>query len=132
MIDWFLQGGFLMWPVLVAGLIALALAAHAGRRLSVDDATTVVARRIRGRIDAVLFWGVFAALVGLLGTLGGVGQLARTASRAGGDLPAEVIWDGLRVTLPTFVLGLTVLLVSLGLWFGLRAVHRRRVGAADA
>lgn len=91
--------------------------------------------RSGGRERPVLSWGVFAVLAGMIGTLVGVGLVARTASRAaeaGRELPAEVIWNGLWVTLPTVVLGLVVLLVALGLWFALRTAYRKRVTAAGA
>lgn len=135
MIEWFQSGGVMMWPVLLAGLIAVGLAVDAWRRLTSDDAAAGAPRRVRGRIDGVLFWGVFAVLAGLIGTLVGMGLVARTASRAaeaGRELPAEVIWNGLGVTLPTVVLGLVVLLVAMGLWFALRTAYRKRVSAAGA
>lgn len=132
MIGWFLSGGVSMWPVLAAGLIAAALAADAGRRLTSPELSAGASRRVRGRIDAVLFWGVFAALAGLIGTLVGVALVARTAGAAAGELSAGVIRDGLRVTLPPVVLGLAVLLAATGLWFALRTAHRKRVAAAGA
>lgn len=135
MIEWFQSGGVSMWPVLVAGLIAVGLAVDAWRRLAPDALATGAAGRVRGRIDAVLFWGVFAVLVGLIGTLVGVGVLARAVARAGEagrELSSAVIWDGLGVTLPPLLLGLAVLLVAMGLWFGLRTLFRKRVAAAGA
>lgn len=135
MIEWFQSGGVMMWPVLLAGLIAVGLAVDAWRRLSSKELTGVASRRVRGRVDAVLVWGVLSVLMGLIGTLVGVSLVARTTGRAleaGRELPAEVIWDGLRVTLPPVLLGLMVLLVAMGLWFGLRSVYRRKVAAAGA
>jgi hypothetical protein len=135
MIEWFQSGGVMMWPVLLAGLIAVGLAVDAWRRLSSRELTGVASRRVRGRIDAVLFWGVLAVLMGLIGTLVGVSLVAGSASRAmgaGRELPAEVIWDGLRVTLPPVLLGLMVLAAAMGLWFGLRSVFRKKVAAAGA
>lgn len=135
MIEWFRSGGVMMWPVLLAGLIAVGLSVDAWRKLPADEAAARVARRVRGRIDAVLVWGVFGVLMGLIGTLVGVGLVARTASQAaqaGRELPVEVIWNGLAVTLPTVVLGLSVLLVAMGLWFALRTAYRKRVTAAGA
>ena len=129
MIDWFAEGGVMMWPILAAGLVALGLALDAGRRLLAGGGKADDRRRpVRGRIDAVLFWGGFAALLGVLGTLVGVALVADWLSRAGGA-PSELIWQGLGVTLNTTTFGLIVLLVSLAAWFGLRVVYRRRVAA---
>ena len=124
MIDWFASGGFFMWLVLGAGLVSIGLAADAGRRLlgtSGDEAA------IRSEIDAVLFWGGFAALLGLIGTLGGVGVMARSIEQAGSVSPA-VAWSGIRVALITTVFGLMVLAVTLLAWFGLRTGLRRSAG----
>lgn len=117
MIEWFVRGGFFMWLVLGAGLVALVLAADAGRRLASgpDEADEV-----RAEIDAVLFWGGLASVLGVIGTLGGVGQMARYAEHAG-ELSAPVAWSGLRVALVTTVFGLIVLAVCLLAWFALRA-----------
>lgn len=121
MIDWFMSGGFFMWLVLGAGLMGLALAADAGRRLVAGPGDRSA---VRAEIDAVLFWGGFAALLGLIGTLGGVGVMARSIERAG-SVSAAVGWSGIRVALITTVFGLMVLGVNLLAWFGLRAGLRR-------
>lgn len=123
--NWFMQGGFLMWPVAAAGLIALGLAIDAGRRVVGGDGSGARGPRVRGRIGAVLFWGGFAALVGLLGTLGGIGQMAG-ALQSAGDAPASLVWGGIRVALIPSALGLSILTLSLALWFGLSAAYRRK------
>lgn len=122
MIEWFLEGGFFMWLVLVAGLIGLALAIDTGRRLAYGESPT---GELQGEIDAVLFWGVFASVLGTIGTLGGVGQMARYAERAG-EMSAPVAWSGLRVALITTVFGLIVLALCLLAWFALRTALLRR------
>lgn len=123
MLNWFAEGGVMMWPILAAGLVALGLAVDAGRR--VRDAGEGGGRPVRGRIDAVLFWGVFAALLGVLGTVVGIALTADALARAGGG-SAQLAWQGLGVTLNTTTFGLLVLLLSLGAWFGLRTAHARR------
>ena len=114
-----------MWPVLASGLVAVCLAVDAGRRLSGSEGGGSPARALRGRIGAVLFWGGFAALVGILGTLVGVGLTARALASSGGA-SADVVWGGIRVALIPSEFGLSILAVSLLLWFGLSAAYRRR------
>lgn len=121
MIEWFMEGGFFMWPILGADLASLALAVDAGRKLA---GGTTGDPGLRAEIDAVLFWGGFAALLGLIGTLGGVAQMARYVEGAG-QVSARVAWSGIRVALITTVFGLMALGVSLLAWFGLRSGLRR-------
>ena len=121
MIEWFAEGGFFMWFVLGAGLVATGLALDACRKVvgGADDT-----RAVRAEIDGVAFWGVFASVLGLIGTLGGVVVMARWLERAG-EASVGLIWGGLRVALIPTAFGLVVLTVSLLAWYGLRVAHRR-------
>lgn len=121
MTDWFASGGIMMWPILGAGLASAGLALDAGRKLA---AGTAEPPKLGVEIDAVLFWGAFASLLGLIGTTVGVAQTARYLEEAG-RAPAAVAWSGIRVALVTTVFGLAVLALSLVAWFGLRALLRR-------
>ncbi len=121
MIEWFASGGFPMWFVLGAGLVSLGLAVDAGRKLAGGPADVAA---LRSEIDAVLFWGGFASLLGVIGTLGGVGIMARSIEQAG-SVSAAVAWSGIRVALITTVFGLMVLGLSLLAWLGLRSALRR-------
>lgn len=129
MIEWFMSGGVSMWPILGAALVSAGLAVDAGRKLLGAPASATEMARVRTRIDAVLFWGGFAALVGLIGTLVGFAKMAAWLADASG-VPESLVWSGIRVSLVTSTFGLLVLVVSLGAWFGLRVVHRRRTGAS--
>lgn len=121
MIDWFVAGGVPMWFVLAAGLAGLALAVDAGRKML---GGAVDAPGLRAQIDGVLFWGVFAAVLGLIGTLGGVALMARSLEQVSGT-PASLIWGGLRVALIPTAFGLVLLALCLLAWYGLRTAHRQ-------
>lgn len=127
MINTFLDGGIMMWVMTVAGVLMLAVAVRAALRLrgSSDDAAEAMAGA-----DAALFWGAFAGLLGLLGTLIGIMQAARAISRAG-EVSAALAWAGVRVTLITAVYGLLIVLTGLLFWGALRLAVRRR-GASGA
>lgn len=122
MIEWFTAGGFFMWFVLGAAVVGLVLAIDAGRRLIGPAEDT---GGLRAEIDGVLFWGGFASVLGLIGTLGGVAQMARWLEQAG-DAPATVVWGGFRVALIPTAFGLIMLAVCLLAWYGLRAALRRQ------
>lgn len=121
MLAWFVEGGFFMWFVLVAGLVALVLAADAGRKLY---GGRTEAAGLPAEVDGVLFWGGFASVLGLIGTLGGVAVMARSLERAG-EASAAVVWGGIRVALIPTAFGLIVLGLSLLAWYGLRVALRR-------
>lgn len=121
MIEWFLEGGSFMWFVLGAGVAGLILAVDAGRKVR---GGTTGAARLRAEIDGVLFWGGFASVLGLIGTLGGVAVMARALEQAGGAAPS-LIWGGFRVALIPTAFGLAVLAFCLLAWYGLRAALRR-------
>lgn len=127
MIELFESGGFMMWPILL-GLVAILVVAARGARSMTSDPHGADAR---SAADAVLFWGGFSALLGLLGTLVGIAQIA-SAIRAAGGASAGLIWGGIGVTLTTSLFGLLVLLLSLIAWYALRMAALRREGAETA
>lgn len=122
MIDAFVDGGVMMWVMTVVGVLMVALSARAALRLrgSSDD----IAEATAGA-DAALFWGAFAGLLGVLGTLIGIMQAARAIGQAG-EVTATLAWAGIRVTLISTVYGLLILLAGLLFWGALRAAVRRR------
>lgn len=116
------QGGFFMYPLLLVAVLIVALAVWAAVRLPrVEGADPV----LETGIDATLFWGGWALLLGLLGTFGGIYQAAGAIERAGEVAPA-LAWGGVRVALTTTLFGLLIFAVAALLWFGLRTAYRRR------
>lgn len=111
---WFAEGGVIMWAILISALLMIGYAAAAYRaRRTRREQESAAARR-----DAVLFWGAFAAGLGLLGTLVGFAEMAQ-AIEAAGRVSQGLAWGGVRVALVSTVFGLLVLLGGLLLWFGL-------------
>lgn len=124
--EWFRQGGYIMWPVLLAAIAAAVLAVRSwlGLRATRAQADPV----LETRIDAVLFWGGWAAVVGVLGTLVGIAMAARAIERIG-RVSESLVWGGIRVALIPTVFGLLVLIVALVVWFALRVAYRRGMPA---
>lgn len=127
MMDVFMAGGFFMWPIAAAAVLVLGLAATAATRLTRDGADP--GPELRSRIDAILFWGGFAAVLGVLGTTGGIAQMARAIEVAGGA-SAALVWGGVQLALVTTLFGLAVLIVSLLLWYALSLAAGGRMSAA--
>ena len=125
MMEFFKQGGFFMWPILVISIVIGVLAVWAfvrTRDLDGPDAD------VETGIDAVLFWGVWVVVVGLLGTFTGIYLAAGVIEQAAAVSPA-VIWSGIRIALTTTLFGLFVFCVAALMWLGLRVSYRRRVAA---
>ena len=119
--DFFREGGFMMWPILGAALLVLAAAAGESRRLLAGPR-----QRQPGRnAEVVLAWGGFAAVIGVLGTLIGIVQAAG-AIEAVGHVESSLLWGGIKVTLITSIFGLLVFAASLLIWFGLYAIRLRQ------
>jgi hypothetical protein len=113
----FVVGGPYMFPL---GLLAAVIAA-----LSVKKAIDLFARtglgqeRLARGLSAILFWGCFSAVLGLLGQFSGIYRslmVIRSAPAVNPGLVAE----GLAVSLITTIFGLCILGVSGIVWFGLR------------
>jgi biopolymer transport protein ExbB/TolQ len=123
MMDFFRQGGFFMWPILFVAVAIVWLAARSWTRTRRLDAPDAV---VETGVDAVLFWGVWVLVIGLLGTFTGIYQAAGAIERAPAINPA-MIWGGVRVALTTTLAGFLVFAVAALLWLGLRFTYRRKV-----
>lgn len=118
----FRSGGFMMWPITFCGIAVVALAGRAMWRMRAGS--TEPASTVRAGIDGVLFWGVYASVLGVLGTVVGV-TLAAQAVEAAGEVHARLIGGGIKVALLTTIYGMLILLGGALLWFGLRQWHHR-------
>jgi biopolymer transport protein ExbB/TolQ len=121
------EGGYVMYPLLIIGGVVVALATWATFRL-VRGAGRAADPVLETGIDATLFWGGWAVLLGLLGTFVGIYQAAGAIQRAGGAEPA-MIWGGIQVALTTTLFGLVIFIVAALLWFALRTWYRGRIAA---
>lgn len=137
MIDLFVSGGLIMWPLLALALGVVAVAVRAAITLrgldrAADPAEPPSAKAdIRGRtLTPILFWGGVALLVGALGTVIGLVIMARRIGAAGGA-SAGLVWGGIGVTLVSFGFGILIFLLSGFLWLGLDSWRRRLTGRSS-
>lgn len=120
MMEAFSNGGIMMWPMLAVAIGILVLAARAAARLHGGGPPADVDRWLQ----AILFWGAMAVLLGLLGTIVGVVVMAQAISLAGSVEP-PLVWSGFAVSLTTLVFGLLIFLFAAFAWFGLRRWSQR-------
>lgn len=118
--------GFIRWPLLVSFLAVVGLAAWSGYRLLRPRARPDL--RTKAWLDAILFWGGFALISGVLGTLVGI-IVAAQAIEAAGDVSTTLVWGGIKIALLSSVLGSLILGFAALLWFGLQL--RWRLLAAE-
>jgi hypothetical protein len=117
MIRAYIAGGPYMHLLALLALVVLVL--------SIRRTIDLFARRERDPerlalgVDAILFWGCIAAVLGFLGQFTGMYLSLRVIRRAGLIDPALVA-EGIAVSLVTTVFGLIILIVSALLWFALR------------
>jgi len=112
-----MEAGPLIWPILLlAGVIGWLVLWNGLCLLGRWGGPT--ARR-RQSIDAVLFWGAVAAVLGFLGQWIGINQLSRVVAERGIVSPQAVAY-GISESLLTPLAGMAVLVVAAFLWFFLR------------
>jgi hypothetical protein len=123
----FADGGIMMYPLTFCAIAVAILAGRAALRLK--SAGPESGAPVRAGIDGVLFWGVYASILGVLGTVLGV-FLTTSAVEAVGEVHVRLVSAGIKVALTTTIYGLLVLLGAAVLWFALRYWHRRGVLAS--
>jgi hypothetical protein len=123
----FSSGGLMMYPLALSALAALALAAWSAWRLWGGERR--VDARVEAGVDGVLFWGGFALLLGILGTVIGIAQAAQAIAMAG-EVSTTLVGAGIRVTLITTIWGALILAASAVLWFFLRVRCRTLLARA--
>jgi biopolymer transport protein ExbB/TolQ len=119
----FSDGGFMMYAITFCAVMVLALAGRAALRMNADAGSD---SQLRATIDGSLFWGSYALVLGILGTVVGI-AIAAQAVEAVGEVHTQLVWGGIRVSLITTMYGLLVFLGAALVWLGLRSWHRRSV-----
>ena len=109
--------GFMRWPLAFSLLAVVLLSMYSVGRLYRPSATADLLTK--AWLDAVLFWGGFAMIAGILGTVVGIVISAQSIERAGAINPS-LAWGGIKVAMLTSAFGTLILAFSALLWFGLQ------------
>jgi len=109
--------GFSRWPLAFSVVVIAGLTLYSSYRLLRPGASADL--RTKAFVDAVLFWGGFAAVWGVLGTLIGV-TIAAQAIEAAGDVSTSLVWGGIKVAMLTSLFGMLIMVVSSLIWFALQ------------
>jgi hypothetical protein len=109
--------GFIRWPLFFSLAAVTGLGCLSAVRLFVLDRGPDL--RTKTWVDAILFWGGFAMIAGVLGTLIGV-IIAAQSIEAAGDVSTALVWGGIKVALLSSATGMLILAWAALLWFGLQ------------
>lgn len=116
MLRFFQEAGPVIFPVLLLAGVVLLLTLWNGLALLLRQNA---ASSRRTSIDAILFWGSVAAVLGFLGQWIGILKITKFVAREGVVSPPMVVL-GLSESLLTTVTGMIVFTVAGFLWFFLR------------
>jgi len=105
------------WPLAFSFCWVVALALWSAVKLFRPNAYADL--RTKAWLDAILFWGGFAVICGVLGTLVGI-IIAAQAIEAAGEVSTTLVWGGIKVALLTSVFGILILAFAALLWFVLQ------------
>lgn len=119
MSDFWYSLGPIRWPLLFSLLMIVGLAFWCARRLTGMNAATSASARTKAWIDAILFWGVFALIAGLLGTLVGTVGTANAIELAG-EAQNSTVWAGIELALMSSAVGVVILALASLAWFSLQ------------
>jgi len=119
--EFWVQMGFMRYPMSLSLLFVVGLTLLSAGRLLRPGA--LPDRYTKAWIDAILFWGVFAVICGVLGTLVGISIAAGYIEQAG-EVTSALVWGGVKVALSTSVFGALILAFAALLWFALQLKWR--------
>ncbi|NNF26537.1 MAG: hypothetical protein HKO53_19130 [Gemmatimonadetes bacterium] len=109
--------GFIRWPLGFSLGAVLALSCWSGIRLL--ESGVGPGLRTKAWIDAILFWGGFAVIAGVLGTLLGI-IMAAQSIEAAGAVHTTLVWGGVKIAMLSSAFGMLILAVAALLWFALQ------------
>jgi biopolymer transport protein ExbB/TolQ len=120
MLQLFIQGGAMMFPLALISMVLLGLAIRTSRELFLRGGTNTVL--VENGLDGLLFWGFFAAMLGVLGQVIGYYK-GFSEIVAYGLVSPRALWQGLAEGLTSTIAGLALLSAAGIFWFVLRWRH---------
>ncbi len=118
--------GFIRWPLMFSFMVVNGLALWSAVKLFRPGAIPDL--HSKAWLDAILFWGGFASIAGVLGTLIGF-TIATQSVEAAGEVNVTLMWGGIKVSLLSSLFGVLILAFASLLWFVLQL--RWRLLVAD-
>lgn len=114
--------GYIVYPITFCALMVAVLAVRAF--MHVRDQGSGQPTLVRTTIDGTLFWGAYAAILGVFGTVLGI-VVAAQAVEAVNAIEPRLVFGGIKVALTSTIYGVFIFLVAALVWFALRSRHRK-------
>lgn len=119
--------GVIRWPLLFSLGAVLGLSVVSGARLT--SVASEASLRTKTWIDGILFWGGFAMICGVLGSLVGI-IIAAQSIEAAGAISTTLIAGGLKLALLSSSFGVLILAFAALSWYTLQ-LRWRLIGATE-
>ncbi len=126
MMELFVDMGFIRWPLTFSLMAVIGLSLMSAATLFGRNAGAGLVAKTW--VDAILFWGGFAAISGMLGSIIGV-IIGFQSIEAAGEVSATLVAGGIKVALLSSAMGVLILGFAALLWFALQ--FRWRMLQAD-
>jgi hypothetical protein len=109
--------GFIRWPISFAVLMIVALSLYSTVQVYKPGAWANLKTKVF--IDGVLFWGGFAVVAGLLGSVIGVITAFQAVEQVG-EVSPRLVAGGIKIATLSTASGLFILACASLIWFGLQ------------
>ena len=129
MLTYFFKCGIYGWPLLIMSLVIAGLIVRSVLKLAASDKPLDAA--FESSLNAIVYWGVIAAVTGFLGQYHGIYNGLSAVIRAT-EIDPHIVAAGFAESFTTTLWGLILFVVSAMVWLGLGTWYRRvrKVAAA--
>jgi len=117
MLHVFMQGGIMMFPLILIVLVLLGLVLRTLWELIFRGGSNTAL--VQSGLDGLVFWGGFAVIIGVLGSAAGYHK-SMSAMVAHGVANPRYIWMGAAEAMVSGIAGLLVLMAAGTCWYFLR------------
>ena len=124
MIGFFMQGGYMMWWLLIISIAILVLTIK--NAVAIFQATGSQLQKIGDQLFAIFFWGIIAMVLGFFAHYHGIYE-AMKAIMAASDISPAIVAEGYKFALTTILSGMFIFVWSGIFWFSLRWWWQRKM-----
>ncbi|TFG98388.1 MAG: hypothetical protein E4H13_09930 [Calditrichales bacterium] len=117
MTTFFLEGGSMMWLLLLFAIFIVVLSVKKG--LQLFGKNEIPRSSLENGINAIIFWGAISAVLGFFAHHLGIYHAMR-AIAAASDVSPAIVSYGYSMSLVTVLTGLMIFIISALIWFLLR------------